>query len=339
MLAFSLPRVAPAQTYYSTVVSNDSPMLYWNFDEASGNAVQQMPLTTPTVTTENDLVPVGGATRVSQADIGGLPKLGNAADLNGANSFENGSLLLPKTSLEGAYAIEFWMQAQGPNTIGSDDRQDYLINFGSVPAHLDNSPAVIYDFNADVLELFGGTGGRTGTLGPAITDSDWHHVLLVYYGNGVDGVAARVDAYVDGTQVGDNISNGFGKRLNATVVRIGAAKPDGSNGFEGRLDEVAVYDLSGLADETAVAAKAGQMAVDHYFEGSFDTGNTYSDVVLLDEPMLYWNFDEANGNAHQLAPVVLPPPDNANNDLVATFDAMRVGTQRDWQRFGTRRCG
>jgi len=49
-----------APTYYSGVVSNDHPVLYWNFDEAAGNAKEIIPVNLPT--NINDLVPVANAT-------------------------------------------------------------------------------------------------------------------------------------------------------------------------------------------------------------------------------------------------------------------------------------
>jgi hypothetical protein len=320
-LVVPLPATTPSR--YSQEVLNDQPYLYWPFDEYVGTAQQVAPLGTPAVTTENDLVPYNGATRVSHTDIGGLPKLGNAADFNGANFFYQTGLVLSKRTLMGAYAIEFWMQAQGANTIGVGDRQDYLLNFGFWPNY-DNCPAVIYDYNPDNLELFGrgNGGGRFGTNGPTITDNPWHHVLLAYYGNGSDGVAAHAEAYVDGIELGGNVLGNFSQRLTTTTVRVGMATPT-ANGFEGRLDEVAVYDLSGLADEATVAGKVGDMAFIHYLEGTTpDTGNTYKDVVLADGPLLYWNFDEPSGNALQLAPI--QPLDNTQNELAPANSAGRV---------------
>ena len=306
-----------AATLYSTTVLSDHPVVYWNLDEADGNAIQQAPLTQAPVTTENDLVPVGSPGRVSHASIAdGLTKLGNAANFNGTNFFQATALRAGKPLLTGAYAIELWMQVQGDN---SGDRQDYLVNFGPVGG--DNAPALIYDFKPDQLELFGG-GSRTDA-GPTISDALWHHVLLVYYGDGTDGVADRVDAYLDGVDT-PGIGNLFAKRLNLARVLVGAALPSGVNGFEGRLDEVAVYDLSSLADETAVTTKVAAMATSHFAEAKSASGTTYASVVLQDQPLLYWNFDETDGNAMQKAPITFGELDNTINDLVPAFNATRI---------------
>ncbi|MCX6925845.1 MAG: hypothetical protein NT154_21960 [Verrucomicrobia bacterium] len=40
-------------TLYSVTVSNDHPLLYWNFDAGSGNAVQQIRWSTNPTTTSS----------------------------------------------------------------------------------------------------------------------------------------------------------------------------------------------------------------------------------------------------------------------------------------------
>ena len=283
-----------AATAYSTAVKQDKPFLYWDFDEMIGPAVQQMPVTLVPVTTENDLVPVG-AGRVSHADIGsGLTKLGRAADCDGTTYFQVDAMRSGKSSLSGAWAVEFWLQAQGDN---SSDRQDYLLNFG--PSGGDNSPAFIYDFKPDQLEIF--AGPRTDG-GPTFNDNNWHHVLWVFYGDGTVGVTNRVDAFLDGTKVG-NVRNTFTKPINVSSrLLVGAALPGGVNGFEGRIDEVAIYDLSNLADEATISTKVTNMVATHRSAASSTGSSTYASVVLADAPLLYWNFDEADGNALQKAP-------------------------------------
>lgn len=308
-----------AATYYSTNILNDSPLLYWSFDESEGNAQQLAPLgPPPPVTTENDLLAVSGAGRVNHADIGGLPKLGRAANFNGANFFRADTLRTAGASLNAPWAVEFWMQATGPNT---GNRADYLINFGNVSA--DNSPAFIYDFEPDTLEVFGGSAGRTGSS-PAVADTNWHHVVWVFYGDGITGVANRCELWLDGVNAG-NVRDTYSRaiKLNQRLL-VGAASAAGANGFEGRLDELAVYDLSGYGDETGVGAKVTQLVGDHYLEGTVDTGNAYGEAVLADAPLLYWNFDEESGNALQKATITLPLPVNSQNQLIAQAGATRI---------------
>lgn len=296
-------------TLYSVTVSNDYPLLYWNFDAGSGNAVQQMPVVPKPATTENDLVPVNGATRVSHASLGDGLRLNNAAEFAGNNQFVVSSASLGRATLANAVAIEMWARSTAANP------QTYLMNFGG------NTAALIYNYNPNYLELFAGAGGRTLDRGPVIADNDWHHIVFVYYGDGVEGVANRTDAYFDGALIQD-IGAGMycHPRLNSTII-VGSAQADGVGGFKGNIDEVAFYDLGALADEAAVTAKVSAMVTNHIASAKAATGPSYASLVLADQPLLYWNFDETNGNAVQQAPVVMPLLDNTKNDLVPQFNA------------------
>lgn len=304
-LVAAIPSEILAQTPYTQVILNDEPLLYWNFDEADGPALQLAPLLVEPITTENDLVPLSGASRVSHGEAGGFAKLGRAAELNGSNAFQAQALRAPLTTLQPPWAVEFWMQVSGAN---DSERQDYLLNFGSVP---DNAPAFIYDFKPDQLEAY--QGQRTDN-GPVVSDASWKHVVWVYYGDGANGVADRMDIWVNGENAG-NVRNTFSRplQLNERLL-VGAATPAGVNGFEGRLDEIAVYDLSALGDEGGVDLKATELAT-HYAAANDPNVPSYSDLILAAGPLLYWNFDEVDGNALQRVPLVLPEPNNEMNHL------------------------
>ncbi len=244
---------------YAETVLADSPVLYWNFDEVDGNALQLAPITLPPpVNAQNELVP-NGAGRVEHSVIGSGLQLGLAANFNGGNFFEAAELSTSKGELEGPWAVEFWMQPLGPNTPDDGDRQNYLINFGGAP---DNSPAFIYDFKPDQLETFGGAAGRSDA-GPTFNDSNWHHVMWVFYGDGINGVADRLECWLDGVASG-NVRDTFSRGITvSSLLVVGAANTAHANGFQGRLDELAVYDLSDLPDEAAVTAKANELMTRH----------------------------------------------------------------------------
>jgi hypothetical protein len=193
--------------------------------------------------------------------------------------------------------------------------QTYLATFGG------NNAAFIYNYNPTYLELFAGNGGRTLDRGPVIADNAWHHILFVYYGDGSEGVANRTDAYLDGALLQD-IGAGMycHPGLNSTIT-VGSANANGDGGFTGSIDEVAFYDLGSLADEASVTAKVSAMVTNHIAAATAASGPSYASLVLGDQPLLYWNFDEASGNAVQQAPVTLPPLDNSKNDLTPQFNA------------------
>ncbi len=239
---------ASAMTAYTWEVLKANPRFYWNFNEATpqGNAVDLV-----RGQANDQLVAQGGARR----KVGASENLGYTAAFDGADQFAASALA--DGSMPGPWAIEMWLQAEG-SLDGS--RNDYLLNAG------DNNPALIYDFNyggTNKLELYS-TAGRTAGNGPSIGDSDWHHVVATFYGNGAGfGVADRVDFAIDGVVLEDVGRNTFssGFDLNG-ALRIGAALAAGQNGFQGKIDEVALYDLSGLT-EAQVAARAQQIA-SHY---------------------------------------------------------------------------
>jgi hypothetical protein len=310
------PSAAQAQTAYSNMVSNDAPVVYWNFDEPSGNARQVMPVVLdPTV---NDLVPVNTATRVSHSAIGSGLNLGNAASFLVGDYFMVQALATSPTIVEGPWAIEFWIRLQGSQEF---QRNNYLLSFGPGGG---NAPAVLFDYIGGAqprsgLEIYS-SAGRSGA-GPLIQDENWHHVVFAFYGNGIAGVSDRLDIYLDGALAAPNVRATFSSALSLTRFVAGTSAPQfaGLDGFEGELDEIAIYDLTGLTDESQVTAKVSQIAAGH-FALAKGTGS-YSQGVLADQPLLYWSFDEAEGNARQLAPFTAASP---NNDLVPAGGATRV---------------
>lgn len=114
IIVLSVAALCPAlhaQTSYSTIVSNDTPILYWNFDEASGNAREIMPVSL--TASINDLVPAANATRISHASLADGLNLGNAADFLVGDYFIVQNLAVSTNALRGAWILEFWMRVQG----------------------------------------------------------------------------------------------------------------------------------------------------------------------------------------------------------------------------------
>ena len=96
------------------------------------------------------------------------------------------------------WALEFWFQVKG-STAGS--RNDYFLEvIGPVTT---NNPGIIYDYTAeDFIEMYG-PGGRTGTAGPQVSDSAWHHAVFAFYGDaaGLGQAPARQAAVKSGLPV------------------------------------------------------------------------------------------------------------------------------------------
>jgi hypothetical protein len=217
---------AAAATVYNNMVLTDSPTYYWTFDEASGNAVDQV----ATGGGNDDLVPQSQAARGTSV----TPALGNAAQFNGATDTRfissgtlTGGILAPR------YAIEMWVKAD-------DGNARYLLSNGS------NAPAVINRFTVSSVtndvELFGGGTGRTGAGGPSISDGQWHHLVI-----GNDHAELLHHMFIDGQYVGQfglvNTSWNAGQYL-----YVGGSS--GGNYFLGKIDELAVYHMGTVGGQT-----------------------------------------------------------------------------------------
>lgn len=285
MAGLCVAEVLAGNAEYDALVLADDPIFFWTFDEADGNAVN---LAEPIP--ENELIPQGNAFRELHSEIDSGLSLGSAASFDGQNgipgSLEASRFYAP--DLRGdptpgsnndspgydfiesqLWAIEMWLQVQGDNSIGDADRKNYIIesfNGGDVS----NDPGLIYDFNADELEMFG--GGRTGPGNEStIEDTDWHHVIFAFYGNdGGFGVADRQDIVIDG-EFYINDTPGFSSGFGLKDFSLGATARNLTEAFEGRIDEVAIYDVgTRLLDEgyeidvqNAEAEEAFEIFVEH----------------------------------------------------------------------------
>ena len=238
---------AMATTLYSDAVLADGPALYWSFDGLNGSGnVPEM----AAGLAADQLVPTN-APLIDHTDpalASGL-YLGMAGDMA---SFSKATYfapdLSPTTTLENAYAIEFWAQFL---TNGFS----YIMNLGSGSPYPGDQPGIVRSWSkasgTAAIDLEGIGAGKT--LGsPAITDVAWHHYSLIVYGASDSswGVAPRTEIIIDGGTPVD-ITNTYTGALNwQGPAAIGAAfgpgvGPGGGTTFnlDGYLDEFAIYDL------------------------------------------------------------------------------------------------
>jgi hypothetical protein len=111
----------------------------------------------------------------------------------------------------------------------------------------------------------------------------WHHVALVRAGD-------DVKVYLDGEVANPEIQVTAAKNFNAAQIVLGT-RADGFGPFQGRLDEVVIFDTPLAPPQIAAhyaAAKAAAPA---------------RDVILKDNPLAYWRLDETAG---QLATSIAP---------------------------------
>ena len=236
---------------YKDAIVRQTPIAYWNFDESG--------------LTSNAVDLIGGATLAAQGDATRVARgggYGSAADLSGGASsrFYNATTGIAGLSGGGEiWAVEMWLQAQGDATIV---RNDYPADFGGSPGA---NPAFLYGYTPGIYEMYrpGGTVPRTGGTGTAVTDNDWHHLMWVCYGNNAShGVTNRQDIWVDGVKSTyyTDISTGFGQG----TISLGTAY-NGSAGFEGRIDEVAIWDVNAANEGGAVYGDLEDLAMGEAF--------------------------------------------------------------------------
>jgi len=184
---------------YRQAVLDDEPLFYWTFDE-DGDTDPAINIMAPD-RAEDELIAQGAATRVDHDAIGSDPMLGRAADFDGAHGTRfyapdvGGSAAVPGANVVPSqlWAIEFWFQAQGDVVTGT--RADYFVECIGATS---NDPGIIFDYTEpNYIEMF--RGERTGTAGPQIHDTAWHHAVFAFYGNrGGFGVANKREIIIDG---------------------------------------------------------------------------------------------------------------------------------------------
>lgn len=225
-LALAINSSAARGSAYNDAVLASNPLYYWTFDEASGNAIDQV-----NGLAADELTPQGGATRTtSTTTVNGI-SLGNAASFAQNGQFAVSDL--SGTTILDLYAMEFWVRA----TSGGGVVNQYVMSVGV------NTPAVLYGYNAGVLEFYS-PDGRSGAGGPNIADADWYHVVI-----GVDrGAQTHRIIINDGTPL-DFTQSSQVYGMPQLDLYVGAVTNVGH--FGGNVDELALYDLSGAGDFNA----------------------------------------------------------------------------------------
>ncbi len=233
-----------AATVYQNAVLADNPLVYWTFDEAGDTDPASSLVNNEAA---NDLTASGGATRAASTTTAGGADLGRAASFDGGAATRFAAADLSDTSLPttgiSQFAMEFWFK---PNATSAQYLMETFTEAGVA-----NESSLIYGFNAGQLEIF--SGDRAG---PVIGNTtSWHHAVFAHYGGGdlevfIDGASTAVVGAYNSTQA-------FGRfALGHTVLAT-------TNGFNGLIDEFAIYDLTGLADDAARKAHAADIAT-HY---------------------------------------------------------------------------
>lgn len=263
--------MAGTATAYTWHILQQNPRFYWDFNEETGTGgivelVRRQ---------ANDvLVPSGNATTV----VGASANLGNAASFDGTADTAFRASSMQDGTMPGAWALEMWFRA---DTISSS----YMVTGGF------NNPGVIHAYTDEHIELFSGAG-RTGSNGPVVGDNNWHHLVATFYGNGAGfGVADRVDFALDGVVLADVGRGGFSSAFGLQDALTVGADAVRNNRFEGLIDQLALYDLSGLT-EAQVAERTTQLAT-HF---NLINMPPETSLQLLDRTQMSYTYETAPGD-------------------------------------------
>jgi hypothetical protein len=199
-------------------------LAYWNFDEASGNLINQLG------DSNFDGTLVGGVTQ------GQAGKVGNSYLFNGTTGYinlSNETLDLSTTD----FTIDVWVNVPFVVQMFIFDKRDSA------------SDGLRFELNSNVPKIFMNSISITGG---AIGNNSWFHILFTAdrNGNGIIYVNNSAGTPVDISASGDlNIS---------TKARIGARSFTSPLAhYKGNMDEMAIYNRILTPDEIALRYNSG----------------------------------------------------------------------------------
>jgi hypothetical protein len=308
---FTAVAVSPALADYASTLLSDNPVAYWQFNETAASPAPFK------------LANSGSLGSVSDSYANSEVVNGVGGKVNNAALFSN-SAGAPTTCGSRAevvynpgfntptFTVEFWAK---PNSLYAD-----ATGAGQCPIsdfNPNNFPGARVGWLFYIGPVSGVWNFRMGlTSGYAVnihgssanaTVGTWQHMVATYDGTNANLYANGV---LIGTQFSPASSTGWVPNT-GSFLRFGgtplvgdtafitadgnyyvptdqAAPTSGNHGYDGYLDEVAIY-TNVLSTNTILA---------HYNAAS--TPSTYGATILADHPVCYWNFDEA--------PVTPPSP-------------------------------
>ena len=269
---------APADAYGSAVYGGD-PLIYWRLGETAGTTADDAG------PADNDGTYSGSVTRGLGGAVSGTANT-SARFGDGAGVASNAQFNNPST-----YTVETWFNTtttQGGKLVGFGNQQTG--QSGSYDRHL-----YMQDDGALVFGTYTGQL-NTVTSAPGFNDGAWHHAVATQS-------SAGIRLYVDGTLVGTNPQTSA--QDYSGYWRAGGDTTWGSSSpwFDGRLDEVAIYNSALTASTVAQHYQIGSgtpapntlpvasfTATGGQLSGSFDaSASSDSDGTIASYA---WNFGD-----------------------------------------------
>jgi hypothetical protein len=209
---------------YSDEVLADSPYLYWKFDETSGTTANDSSGNSRNGTYVNGVV-------LNQTSV--VPNEGKSVDLDGTNDYVEYTL---GADITGNFSLEIWFNVDSysnyPGLFGAWTANSN----GNYGTNLQLSDTGTFDINV-ARNNFNFWELNAGGFGSISTGTRYHVVLVVDDTNNV------VKLFINGSQVGTNqtITNAVGLGANGKKIRVGSVGAITNGGWNGRVDNFAVY--------------------------------------------------------------------------------------------------
>jgi len=234
---FAASAQAGTISYRNTVLANN-PIVYYEFDEASG--------------TTADNIGSGGAT--NDGTIVGSVTVNQATFLNGGTAYDfgGGRVTAAAFSTQTEWTVEAWInwdsaKTAASNVFGNDQggwNDDVLL--GIRP---ENGAAGVPSSNLGIVQQ-GAPGTTRDVASDPLSHSVWHHVVATG-----STTAGELKLYVDGALVDTDSSLVNGITMNGHQFAVGAARfvsDAGTRPFDGLIDEFALYGT--VLDATTIEA-------------------------------------------------------------------------------------
>lgn len=273
-----VPAVFMARADYPTSLKALQPVGYWRLDETA---------TVPNNVAFNSgtLGDIGPGYYLKDGTVNGAvihpaPGALVAEPGNTAATFTGGQYIIvpnkPEYNLQGSFTIEAWIQPSADPTglicplsyaQSGSPRSGWFLYQNNVENQGWNFRMFQHSGLNRALDISGGAVPVTGT---------WYHIAISY-----DAAANLTILYVNGSSVASAAPVGYVPNIDG-LFSIGARSDDGF-GYEGALDEVALYDHP-VPAATLLA---------HYNNGiSSSPSQPYATLVKAEKPILYYRLDE-----------------------------------------------
>jgi hypothetical protein len=224
-----------ASTYAKAVLAS-RPVAYWRLDDMDGPAALDIVTNEHSARYENSV-----ALYLPGASLGNPSR---REPPNHAVHFAGGRLNASLKRLDGSYTVELWFWNGLPAAVRPIG--GILFSFGSEDTGRTSGDRIgIGGSGALARRLFYSRLSDAGKVSGGKTEialRTWHHVALVRD-------ARRVSLYLDGRTQPELSVDGEVHAMNRPTVLVIGGDSDGQANFEGKLDEVAVFDRALSAQE------------------------------------------------------------------------------------------